>query len=120
MKIRIRGNSIRYRLTKSEVETFCKTGYFAQKTEFGSTLFSYKIQAKKGITNLETDYANNTIIIYVPEDYTTNWFSSNTVGFSHNFITKSGKEIFILVEKDFVCMDETVEDQTDNYPNPNA
>ncbi|MGJ8658438.1 DUF7009 family protein [Cellulophaga fucicola] len=120
MKIRIRGNSIRYRLTKSEVISFCKTGSFAEKTEFSSTLFSYEIQTKKGITNLETDYANNKIIIYVPQSYTKDWATNTIVGFNNNFVTKEGKEIFILVEKDFVCMDETVEDQSDNYPNPNA
>jgi hypothetical protein len=30
------------------------------------------------------------------------------------------KYLFLLVEKDFVCLDNTVEDQSDNYPNPNA
>jgi hypothetical protein len=26
----------------------------------------------------------------------------------------------LLVEKDFVCLDNTIEDQSDNYPNPLA
>ncbi|ADY28576.1 MULTISPECIES: DUF7009 family protein [Cellulophaga] len=120
MKIRIRGNSIRYRLTKSEVEAFCKTGYFAQKTEFNTTLFCYEIKIKKNINSLQTDFANNTITIYVPNSYTKDWATNSVVGFNNNYITPQGKTLFILVEKDFVCMDETVEDQSDNYPNPNA
>jgi hypothetical protein len=31
---------------------------------------------------------------------------------------ENGKELFLLLEKDFVCLDETIEDQSDNYPNP--
>jgi hypothetical protein len=30
------------------------------------------------------------------------------------------QELFLLIEKDFVCLDNTFEDQSDNYPNPNA
>ena len=45
---------------------------------------------------------------------------SNKVGFSHIFVLNSGTKLKLLVEKDFVCMDETVEDQSDNYPNPKA
>ena len=43
---------------------------------------------------------------------------SNKVGFSHIFVLNSGTQLNLLVEKDFVCMDETVENQSDNYPNP--
>ncbi|WP_077398920.1 DUF7009 family protein [Cellulophaga omnivescoria] len=120
MKIRIRENSVRYRLTKSEVEAFCKRGYFIQQTEFNTSLFCYEIRTKDGIRNLETDFKNNTISIYVPNSYTTDWHTNSIVGFSNTYTTKQGKELSILVEKDFVCMDETVEDQSDNYPNPKA
>lgn len=30
---------------------------------------------------------------------------------------QSGK-VNLLIEKDFVCIDNTTEDQSDNYPNP--
>lgn len=39
MKIRIKGNSIRYRLTKTEVETFSKVGFYEEKTEFKDHIF---------------------------------------------------------------------------------
>ena len=32
--------------------------------------------------------------------------------------TEDGTEIFILIEKDFKCLDNTEEDQTDNFANP--
>ncbi|QWX83545.1 hypothetical protein H0I23_13960 [Cellulophaga sp. HaHaR_3_176] len=120
MKIRIKGNTIRYRLTKSEVETFCETGIFSEQTEFGSTFFTYELKAKKDLKNLEADYVNNTVTIYFPEENTKNWATNSVVGFNNLHTTKTGSELSILIEKDFVCMDETVEDQSDNYPNPKA
>ena len=118
MKIRIKGNTIRYRLTKTEVTTFAKTGYFSEQTEFATTIFSYELKAKEAISGLEVDYEHNTITVYFPDSEKSDWATSSKVGFENIYKTSAGKEIFILVEKDFVCMDETVEDQSDNYPNP--
>ncbi|MGB3150244.1 MAG: hypothetical protein WBB27_06230 [Maribacter sp.] len=120
MKIRIRGNSIRYRLTKSEVETFSRTGSYGNETKFNNNTLSYILNAKEGIKNLEADFTDNTITIFFPKKEVANWADSTTVGFSHSFVLDSGITLELLVEKDFVCMDETIEDQSDNYPNPKA
>lgn len=120
MKIRIKGNTIRYRLTKSEVETFSKTGLFTEHTNFASAPFSYALKAKKGISGLEADFDQQTITVYFPDAEKSDWATNTRVGFESNYKTLTGAELFILVEKDFVCMDETIEDQSDNYPNPKA
>lgn len=118
MKIRIKGNSIRYRLTKPEVETFCKTGYFEDSTDFGNIKFTYALQAKEGIDMLDASFQENTIILYVDKRKSEGWYLTNQVGFSHISKKENGTELSLLLEKDFVCMDETIEDQSDNYPNP--
>lgn len=120
MKIRIKGNSVRYRLTKTEVETFCKTGFFTDKTVFNTTTFTYELKAKVGITALEADFADQTITLFIPFDQSKNWIDSSQVSFQHTITLDSGQELSLLVEKDFVCLDEREEDQSDNYPNPLA
>jgi len=120
MKIRIKGNTIRYRLTKSEVDTFSVSGSFMEQTVFAATTFSYEIIAKKGIMGLEAIYQNNTITVYFPDAEKSTWATGSRVGFENTYTTAAGNELYILVEKDFVCMDETIEDQSDNYPNPKA
>jgi len=120
MKIRIKDNTIRYRLTKSEVETFCETGFFTGKTQFDTAVFYYELKAKEGISVLEADFLKDTITVYFPQEDTKDWATNAIVGFDTIYKTKKGKELIILVEKDFVCMDETIEDQSDNYPNPNC
>lgn len=120
MKIRIRGNSIRYRLAKTEVEIFCKTGYFEDTTDFGSKKLIYALQAKEGIDILDAKFQGDTITIYLDKQKSKDWFQSNQVSFSHNAKKENGTELSLLLEKDFVCMDKTTEDQSDNYPNPLA
>jgi len=118
MKIRIKGNSIRYRLTKTEVETFCKTGLYKETTDFGHSVFSYVLKAKKGIDSLEASFGENTITLYLTEKKQLEWAASDRVGFSGTMDLPNGKQLLLLLEKDFACLDNTTEDQSDNYPNP--
>jgi hypothetical protein len=58
--------------------------------------------------------------VAVPEWQAQQWTDSDEVGFQHIQLLPDGTELFLLVEKDFVCLDNTFEDQSDNYANPNA
>ncbi len=49
----------------------------------------------------------------MPELMANEWSNSEQVGFEYN---KNG--LYLLVEKDFKCLDNVAEDQSDNYPNP--
>jgi len=118
MKIRIRGNSIRYRLTKSEVQTFCTTGRFAETTDFGDVMFTYALEAKEDIDTIDAQFEDGVITLFLEKVKGEDWFKTTQVGFSHSIKTKNGTVLALLIEKDFACMDETVEDQSDNYPNP--
>nr|WP_298789775.1 hypothetical protein [uncultured Allomuricauda sp.] len=120
MKIRIKGNSIRYRLTKTEVEAFCTTGYFSETTEFNDHKLTYALKVSETKTHLDAEFVDDTITLIVPEAICKGWNINNQVGFEHTLALNNGNTLFLLVEKDFVCMDETIEDQSDNYPNPKA
>ena len=118
MKIRIKGNSIRYRLTKTEVEAFCSIGYVAERTKFNTNVFTYELKAISGISQLEANFTNNTVTLYLPENQKHNWHKNTKVGFENKMSTPTGEELYLLVEKDFVCLDVRDEDESDNYPNP--
>lgn len=112
MKLRIKGNSLRYRLTKSEVERFCDTGYFQEITHFGNKHLIYALE-KNFSDKLSASFKDNKITLFMPAMMADEWANTTRVGFEN----KEG-EIYLLVEKDFVCLDTVNEDQSDNYPNP--
>ena len=120
MKIRIKGNSVRYRLTKSEVQTFCETGFFKETTAFGDRTFTYAIATSAGGELMKAIFEDSGITLFLDEAACKGWANSAQVGFRHIMPLDDGKELALLLEKDFVCMDETIEDQSDNYPNPRA
>lgn len=120
MKLRIKGNSIRLRLTKSEVLQFSETGVIEEKTDFGNKELIYRLAASEGPDLLSSSFENNVVTVFMNQTLASAWYTSDDVGYKHIFKTSDDSEIFLLVEKDFVCLDETFEDQSDNYDNPNA
>lgn len=113
MKIRIKGNSLRYRLTQSDVTKLWETGCLEERTEFSNKVFIYAIETAND-NNLSSAFNNDKIILYMPKAMIDELYNTDKVGFND----KSDK-VSLLVEKDFACIDNTDEDQSDNYPNPN-
>jgi hypothetical protein len=114
MKIRIKGNSLRYRLTRSDVNTIIKEGRLEEHTEFGNQTLAYALQTIPGY-DLSAEFNDNTITLFVPHSMIEQLANTDEVGFEN----EQGK-LFLLVEKDFTCLDNVAEDQSDNYPNPLA
>lgn len=119
MKIRIKGNSVRYRLSKSEVAKFSEEGYLAETTAFPSQILTYALEAKSNIDNLSADFQVNKITLFFPDSEKKIWYEGNRVGYKHSIDLPNGESLSLLIEKDFACIDHTDEDQSDNYDNPN-
>jgi hypothetical protein len=51
----------------------------------------------------------------MPDLMANEWALTERVGLEHQ-----DNGLFLLVEKDFKCLDNVAEDQSDNYPNPLA
>lgn len=118
MKIRIKGNAIRIRVTKSEVSFFCKNGYLEEKTSFNTGMFKYAIRQEENASRFEASFEENTIIFTLPKVMVEGWERNERVGFEETMTLSDGKELSLLLEKDFTCLEIREEDQSDNYPNP--
>ncbi len=118
MKIRIKGNSVRFRLTQSEVKTVCERDMVREKTQFNESHFVYAVKASNEHDHLHASFLNQGIIMFVPKDTVSDWYTNDQVGFYHTQILNNGQKLDLTLEKDFVCLDERAEDESDNYPNP--
>lgn len=114
MKIRIKGNTVRYRLSKSEVRQLKEKGFVEEYTRFPTNTFCYKLMTKKGIENLEAEFLFQAITMFIPENEAKIWYDSDRITYKNTF-----EELTLILEKDFVCLDHSDEDQSDNYENPN-
>ena len=119
MKIRIKGNSVRLRLSRSEIDLFGKEGYVEEKTEFPTGTFSYAIQKLFDGKTLDASFTGKKLTVFVPQSIMQEWVSTDVVGFSHTLSLTDSKTLFLLIEKDFKCIDDQeTEDQSDYYDNP--
>jgi hypothetical protein len=112
MKIRIKGNSLRYRLTKSDISGLVKDGYLQEHTNFLNAVLTYALKISDDAV-LSSRYSNHTITLFMPEEMLNILANTDKIGF-----TATDGILQLLVEKDFTCLDNVDEDQSDNYPNP--
>lgn len=120
MKVRILGNSIRFRLKKPEVSQFERVGKVTETVEFGPEIHDqirFSLEIHSG-NELAVSFQSNTTIIKVPQALAQEWIQTQLVGFDGKIDTGKGRTISILVEKDFMCIDGSEADNEGSYPNP--
>lgn len=118
MKLRIKGNTIRFRLSKCEVADFAEQNTISETTNFPSNKFNYSLVADAKLDYTDVSFIDSNLIINLPLETAKRWTDSNEVGIYLNISTGEGKTLQLIIEKDFKCLDETIEDQSDNYENP--
>lgn len=116
MKLRIRGNTLRLRLTKSEVAAVLAEGACADAIDFGATKMQYALRAYEGVT-VRARYEHGAMTVEAPREVLARWASGDDValGGERDPVGPS-----VLVEKDFACLTVRAgEDDSDAYANPN-
>lgn len=116
MKLRIKGNSARLRLSKTDVEKLCRESFIEESTFFGDSVFKYSLQAIGNSDILTAKFESGEMKVFIPSSFIKDWNNNDTVGFN----SSPDASLQIIVEKDFKCLDETTEDQSDNFENPHT
>ena len=117
MKLRVKDNTLRFRLSQSEAKELNSKGTIHCTTSFGSSTFGYGLH--KSINSFEVIFENGMITISIPSDIIENWAGSDQVGIDKEIQFENGDLIYILIEKDFKCLTERPdEDESDLYDNP--
>ena len=112
MKLRIKSDSLRFRLTRSDVDKLSKEGYLEDQINFAGNPLIYAVQLTDGGV-LTSSYIDNKITLSMSRKMILELVDTDKVGFGNE-----AGGLHLLVEKDFTCLDNVDEDQSDNYPNP--
>lgn len=116
MKLRIKGNTIRFRLTQTEIDKI-SNGVVEDRTQFpGGNSLIYKIQIGD---SFNTEFLEGIVSITVPSGIVNEWAKSDKVSIDYSFELGDGNQLEISLEKDFKCLTERPkEDESDMFPNP--
>ena len=120
MKLRIKGNTIRLRLTEPEVGVLASEGAVEERTVFpnGSTLV-YRLVSDSAARESGAGFKDGVIIVWLPTAAVGRWARGTVVGLEFVSPLKDGGELRVLVEKDFACLHSgSGGREVGAYPNP--
>lgn len=122
MKLRIRGNSIRLRLTRSEVERISRQEAVSEYVAFGpekSVRLEYALVVSPLAQSVRARYAPGRITIEVPSAEALEWALTEQVSIEAEQPITSSSGLAISIEKDYSCLSSRrVEDPAEHFPHP--
>ena len=122
MKIRIKGDHLRFRLRQHDVAMLCNMGSIVERIEFGETAdqqISFSLESYDE-DKISITYENNFVKVFIPRKSIDQWANTDQVEIEAAADTGKNKRISVLIEKDLACLDASEEDNIGTYPNPLA
>lgn len=122
MKLRIKDNSIRLRLTRTEVETAKSEGIVSGRTRFSDGAeFEYLLEASPASVAPAAIFDGGRLIVRLPAETVEHWADSEQVTIRSEQPLEDAATLGIIVEKDFACLSPREdEDESDLYEHPDA
>lgn len=122
MKLRVKNNSVRLRLTRGEVARFNDSGRVEEAIEFGiepHQRFVYALEFGAETETTRAIFENNRITVFVPKTQAEKWTQTARIGIETEQTIGGGKTLRILIEKDFACLEPRAGDEdADTYSHP--
>ncbi len=121
MKLRIRDDTIRLRLGRSEVARVARGEAVWAATHVAGRVFAYGLVPDPSVTALAARFDGDRLTVHVPCDEARAWATGEAVGLSGAQAEPGGHRLALLVEKDFACLKPREgEDESDAFPHPDA
>lgn len=117
MKLRLLGNAIRLRLTRSEVQAAGTGETVVETTSFpGGEVFEFSLSPTASAIGVTASFDGRRLTVAAPPDWLTDWAASDRVALAD---ADEGDGPRILVEKDFACLSPRPgDDDADTFAHP--
>jgi len=105
MKIRIRGDSLRLRLSQSDVQALDREGVVGDELHFpAGTALRCELRVVDGTDRLDAAFDRHTIGVTMPRAWARRLVDTDEVGVKSDVALEGGRTMVLLVEKDFRCL----------------
>ncbi len=122
MKLRIRSNSLRFRLTQGEVANLLAEGKLSESVYFSpasSDKLTYSLEISPNALQVFASFQDAEVNIKIPVAEASQWANTSQVGIEDTQFVGTETDLRILIEKDFRCLQPRMEeDESDNFPHP--
>ena len=121
MKLRIKGATLRLRLTQGEIRALQERGEVEEQVPFAPNVsLIYRLRKDAAARQIGASYRGNVVEILVPAATADEWCANQQVTLAQ-LQAVAGAQLNITLEKDFACLAPRAgEDESDNFPHPEA
>lgn len=123
MKVRIRGDSIRLRLKRGEVDQLVAGSNITEKTHFPGTVLTSSLGMSDN-KDIAASFDGGNIFVTVPKILAVDWANTDEVSLYADQPLEGSGSLALLIEKDFTCLEpghhRDCDDDVDTFPHPNA
>src|ERR1700722_20230162 len=120
MKLRVKGNSLRLRVSPSEMARLLEERRIEETIRFAPQVdakLTYALEHAATEEAISVRYQPQQVTIVLSTQRARSWAEGEDVGVSGT-VRVGSDELELLVEKDFACLDGTDEDNKDTFANP--
>ena len=121
MKLRIKGPTLRLRLTQAEVQALLDEGMVEERVPFAAGVsLVYRLRRDAAAGEITATFRYGVVEVLVPERNAREWCTTQLVTLAHEQALPGGA-LRITLEKDFACLaPREGEDESDTFPHPEA
>jgi len=123
MKLRIKGNSLRLRVSRSEVERLLRRERLEDTIQFApqaDAKLTYALEQASSVSLPTVRYTEGKVTVVIPADLAENWCTTEMVGIAESVNLGAFGSLDLVIEKDFACLDRSEEENQDTFANPHA
>lgn len=123
MKLRIKGNSLRLRITRSELARLLGGEEIEETIHFGPSpeaQLSYALVSRQQSAPVSVNYSLPKLTVTLSQEQAKHWSNESEVGIYASLENGAAGSLEVIVEKDFACLDRGEEDNADTFANPHA
>ena len=118
MKLRLYGNSIRLRLSQTEVDQLSRGETLTTRTALFPQPLVCRLRPSQDPTPPVATFNAGVLDVVFDGRQILHWAGSDVVGLN-GVVSRDGQEpVRLLIEKDFQCLHGDGENQPDTFPNP--
>jgi hypothetical protein len=119
MKLRIKGNSMRLRISPSEMKRLLSAERIEEVIHFGpepDAKLTYALEQAPSKDDITVRYRPQEVTVVLSTENARNWADGEEVGI-YGSINLGHGQLELVIEKDFACLDKN-EGNEDTFPNP--
>ena len=122
MKLRIKGHSLRLRVSPSEMERLQSAGRIEEIIHFApdpDAKLTYALEQAESEQELTVRYRPQEVTVVLSGESVRKWAQTEQVGV-YGVVDVGRDQLTLAVEKDFACLDRSDADNEDAFANPSS